>query len=90
MLAAAPCLVTVTSPPQPGGAAILTWAPAPPGAAPPPRGGSAGGAGPGGPVDAEHCCQHLLRLLATGLLEFDEGLMEVGGGVARGAVGIAA
>ncbi|KAG2440845.1 hypothetical protein HXX76_003699 [Chlamydomonas incerta] len=76
---AAPCLVTVTGPPQPGGAATLTWAPAPPGAAPPPRGASGGGAGPGGPCDAEHCCQHLLRLLATGLLEFDEGLMEVFG-----------
>ncbi|GIM16592.1 hypothetical protein Vretimale_19218, partial [Volvox reticuliferus] len=28
----------------------------------------------------EHCCQHLMRLLATWFLEFDEGLMELFGG----------
>ncbi|KAG2425913.1 hypothetical protein HYH02_014912 [Chlamydomonas schloesseri] len=79
MLAAAPCLVTVTNPPQPGGAATLTWSPALPGAAAPPPDGSCGGAASGSPCDAEHCCQRLLRLLASGLLEFDEGLMEVFG-----------
>ncbi|GLC72450.1 hypothetical protein PLESTF_001249000 [Pleodorina starrii] len=79
---AAPCCVTVTPATEPGAPATLAWQPAPPhtGSAQPAarHRGSAGGAG--GPCDPEHCCQHLLRLLATWLLEFDEGLMEVLGG----------
>ncbi|GIL61179.1 hypothetical protein Vafri_15580 [Volvox africanus] len=82
-----PCCVTITAATEPGGAATLAWTPAPPGSSDRTSGaarllrqhGSGGGAG-GGPCDPEHCCQHLLRLLATWFLEFDEGLMELFGG----------
>ncbi|GFR41504.1 hypothetical protein Agub_g2198, partial [Astrephomene gubernaculifera] len=85
---AAPCRVTVTPAPQPGAPATLTWKPVQPPAttttaaatAAAAAGGSGGGSsssGGGAPCDPEHCCQHLLRLLATWLMEFDEGLMEV-------------
>ncbi|EFJ43086.1 hypothetical protein VOLCADRAFT_96775 [Volvox carteri f. nagariensis] len=77
-----PCCVTVTPAAMPGAAATLAWHPAPPGsgAARPLRQRGSSGGGVDGPCDPEHCCQHLLRLLATWLLEFDEGLMEVFGG----------
>ncbi|GLI68564.1 hypothetical protein VaNZ11_013030 [Volvox africanus] len=87
-----PCCVTITAATEPGGAATLAWTPAPPGSTGMtsgaggtarllrPHGSGGGGGGGGGPCDPEHCCQHLLRLLATWFLEFDEGLMELFGG----------
>lgn len=84
------CCVSVTAATEPGSPAALAWKPVPFDSSISSRGrrsqGSSGGAG-GGPCDPEHCCQHLLRLLATGLLEFDEGLMEVRLRDGKGAVG---
>lgn len=73
---AAPCRVTVSQEALAAAAdagagqgaqpATLTWQPVAPGS------GSESGA-----CDREHCCQHLLRLVAGGMLEFDEGLVKV-------------
>ncbi|KXZ56202.1 hypothetical protein GPECTOR_1g175 [Gonium pectorale] len=76
---AAPCRVAVQPADEAGGPAALAWQPLQSGA-PDANVGAGPGGGAGGPCDPEHCVQLLLRLLATWLLEFDEGLMELFGG----------